>query len=43
MREFGFGAGMKLSKTHRRLVNKLAFPLIGLLMMTLAMAITGSS
>lgn len=34
---------MKLTTKQRRLVNKLAFPIIGLLMMTLTMAIVGGS
>jgi hypothetical protein len=33
---------MKLSKTQR-LVNKLTFPIVSLVMMTLAMAIAGGS
>jgi hypothetical protein len=34
---------MKLTKTQRRLASKLMFPVVSLLMMTLAMAITGGS
>ena len=34
---------MKITKTQRRLVRKMTFPIVGLLMMTLAMAIAGGS
>jgi hypothetical protein len=34
---------MKMTKTQRRLVSKLMFPIVALVMMTLTMALAGTS